>query len=103
MFEWKMAYAAHSECTDIKCINDIENTKLKTIDATVPGNFELDLMNAGIIKPLYYSVNTLEAQKYENTDIWYYTTFMADDDNIYLHFEGIDTYSDIYVNGEKVK
>lgn len=105
MFKWKAAYAPHGECrdTDIKCINDIEKAGFKTIPAEVPGNFEIDLMNAGLLEPIYYSVNTLEAQKLENTDIWYYTFFETDDSNIYLHFDGIDTISDIYINGRLVK
>ena len=105
MFNWKVAYAPHNECANknINCINDIENSGFKTIPAKVPGNFEIDLMNAGLIEPIYYSVNTLKTQKLENLDIWYYTTFETDDDNIYLHFDGIDTISDIYINGKLVK
>lgn len=105
MFKWKAAYAPHKECgdTEIKCIKDIEKAGFKTIPAEVPGNFEIDLMNAGLLEPIYYSVNTLETQKLENTDIWYYTVFETDDANIYLHFDGIDTISDIYINGKLVK
>ena len=105
MFKWKVAYAQHSECrdTDIKCIDDIEKAGFKTIPAEVPGNFEIDLMNAGLIEPIYYSTNTLQAQKLENTYIWYYTTFETEDKDIYLHFAGIDTIADIYVNEKFVK
>ena len=105
MFKWKAAYCPHRECgdTDIKCIKDLEKAGFKTISAEVPGNFEIDLMNAGLIEPIYYSTNTLQAQKLENTDIWYYTTFETEDKDIYLHFAGIDTIADIYVNGKFVK
>ena len=38
----------------------------KAIRATVPGNFELDLMREGLIPDLYFGTNILEAQKLEN-------------------------------------
>ena len=105
VFDWKAAYAPHKECcdTEIKCINDIKKAGFKTISAEVPGNFEIDLMNGGLLEPLYYSANALAAQKWENTDIWYYTVFETDDKDIYLRFGGIDTISDIYINGKLVK
>ena len=80
IFKWKAAYAPHKECShmDIKCISDIENAGFKTIPAEVPGNFEIDLMNAGLLESIYYSVNTLKAQELENMDIWYYTVFETD-------------------------
>lgn len=105
MFDWKLAYAPHCECfnADMRCICDIEKSDCNIIPATVPGNFEIDLMKANLIKDLYYSVNTLDAQKLENMHLWYYTKFNAESSDIYLHFGGIDTYSDIYVNGKLVK
>ena len=99
---WRLAYAPHSECarTTLTSIADIEKSGFDTLSATVPGNFENDLMNAGRLPDLYYSTNTLAAQRLENRHIWYYTTFDAESTDSYLHFEGIDTLADIYVNGE---
>lgn len=104
MFDWKFAYAPNYICKsmEISTIGDIEKSGFDTISAQVPGNFELDLMRAGKLPDLYYSTNTLEAQKLENMHIWYYTEFELGDADSYLHFEGIDTISEIFVNGELV-
>ncbi len=105
MFEWKLAYAPNYLCADkgITSIADIMQCGFDVINAQVPGNFEIDLMNAGKLDDLYYSTNTLEAQKLENMHIWYYTEFEVHDLNSYIHFEGIDTVSEIYVNGKLAK
>ena len=54
MLEWKVAYAPHKECRnmDISSIKDLEKSGFKIIPAEVPGNFEIDLMNAGLIEPI---------------------------------------------------
>lgn len=103
--EWKLAYAHHDRCknANISTIADVEKSGLDIIPANVPGNFELDLMRAGKIEDLYYSTNTLKAQELEDVHLWYYTTIEIENENQYLCFEGIDTFSDIYVNGELVK
>ena len=103
--KWKVAYVPNCEYRgrSIKSIDDINNAGFDVIDASVPGNFELDLMKAGKLKDLYFSTNTLKAQKTENFHLWYFTTFQADNKNSYLHFNGIDTIADIYINGMLVK
>ena len=103
--KWKLAYAHHDNCgnEELRTISDLENFRLEMISANVPGNFELDLMRAGKIEDLYFSTNTLKAQELEDVHLWYYTTVEISNENQYLCFEGIDTFSDIYVNGELVK
>ena len=105
MFNWKIAYAPNFLCSKFKIstIADIKNSGMNIISAEVPGNFELDLMRGGKIPDLYYSTNTLEAQKLENMHVWYFSEFDAEDKNSHLCFEGIDTISEIYVNGKLVK
>lgn len=102
--EWKIAYAPNFECADKKytAVEELYKSGFEIINASVPGNFELDLMNAGKIDDLYYSTNTLKAQKLENMHIWYFCRFKAEE-NQFLRFEGIDTVADIYINGEFVK
>lgn len=105
MFNWKMAYAPNYLCKDskISSIADIKKSGFEIINAEVPGNFELDLMREGRLCDLYYSTNTLKAQKLENMHVWYFSEFEVTDKNSYLHFEGIDTVSEIYINGSLVK
>lgn len=103
MFKWKAAYAQNCVCADwdIKTSEDIEKIGLNVIDAVVPGNAELDLMRAGLVEDLYYSDNTLLAQRMENLHAWYFCEFEVNKPS-YLHFGGIDTIADIYVNGKLV-
>lgn len=105
MFNWKMAYAPNYLCKDskISSIADIKKSGFEIINAEVPGNFELDLMREGRLCDLYYSANTLKAQKLENMHVWYFSEIEVTDKNSYLHFEGIDTVSEIYINGSLVK
>ncbi len=102
---WRFAYGQNKDCRDfvLTTPKEIEASALKNIRADVPGNFELDLMREGLIYDLYYSENTLKAQELENYHLWYYTTFDAPNTDSHILFEGIDTFSDIYVNGELVK
>ncbi len=73
---------------------------LDAVSAVVPGNFELDLMRAGVINDIFFGKNPLEAQKRENYHLWYTKTFSVDDADEYdLVFDGIDTFADIYLNG----
>lgn len=103
--EWKLVYAPNS-CvkTDDYYLNTVLSIKAsgyKSVDAIVPGNFELDLYRAGIIGDPYYATNTLEIQKLECMHLYYYKEFYIGEylDESFLHFEGIDTVSDIYING----
>lgn len=100
MFDWKIALEQNCVCRDmdIKTVSDIEKAGFFTCRAQVPGNFELDLMREGKLCDLYFGENTLKAQKLENLHMWYFAEFEAQDGD-YLHFDGIDTVSDIYING----
>jgi len=88
-----------------KKISDFENCGYTTISGSVPGDFELDMVDAGLLSDPYYSTNVLELQKLENRHLWYYREFdcdFEDTENCYLHFEGIDTVAEIYLNGELI-
>jgi beta-mannosidase len=88
-----------------RTIQELESCEFLTIQGSVPGNFELDLLREGLIEDPYYSTNPIKMQQWEATHVWYYTTFDLDavaDENTFLVFEGIDTVADIYINGEKV-
>ena len=103
--EWKIAYAHHECCCEKEycTISGLEKSGFNVLPASVPGNFEIDLMKAGQLEDLYFGTNTLEAQKLEDVHVWYYTKVRIEKKEQYLRFEGIDTFSDIYINGKLVK
>ncbi len=75
-----------------------------SIPATVPGNFELDLMAAGLLPDLYFGANTLVAQDHEYTHLWYCRDFEVDavtGDEV-LRFDGLDTVADVCLNGRLI-
>ena len=99
---WKMAYAHHDACCgqEFYSIKDLEASGFDVLNATVPGQLEVELMKAGKLPDIYFSTNTLKAQELEDVHVWYYTEVEITKANQYLRFEGIDTFADIYVNGE---
>ncbi len=101
--DWKLYYApnaVYKDC-DFATEEQLRQAGFDCIPATVPGNFELDLMAAGKEEDLFYSANTLHARHWEVYHVWYVTEFDADP-NAYLHFDGIDTVAEIWLNGEFV-
>ncbi|MFV0418625.1 MAG: beta-mannosidase [Dysgonomonas sp.] len=75
--------------------------------ATVPGVIHTDLMANGIIEDPFFRINERGVQWVDKEDWMYETHFdISDDmynkDNIRITFMGLDTYADIYINGEKI-
>jgi beta-mannosidase len=75
--------------------------------ATVPGTVHTDLMENGVIDDPYYRLNELDVQWIDKTDWEYKTTFIVTDsilvrDRVQLDFEGLDTYADVFLNGEQI-
>lgn len=103
--EWKLAYAPHAACRDIdlRTAADVERSGFPILSATVPGCIETELMKIGELPDLYFSDNTLLAQKLENLHLWYYTTVDLDDARATVRFGGIDTVADLFVNGAYVR
>lgn len=83
-----------------------KNTKEnKWLTATVPGTVHLDLMNNKIIPDPYKDENEKKVQWVENEDWEYQTSFNISskelaNQNIDLVFNGLDTFSEIYLNGK---
>ena len=73
------------------------------IDALVPGCVHTDLKNAGLLKDIFYRDNANSCQWIEN-EIWKYKReFNIDStENANIVFEGLDTYCDVLINGEKI-
>ncbi len=103
--DWKLVFSNNNDLPTLNTIKEIETSGLRSIDAVVPGNFELSLMQAGILPDLYFGLNILETQKYENCDIWYYRHFTSkplEDAEPVLIFDGLDCFADIFLNGNLV-
>ncbi len=75
----------------------------ESVRAHVPGNVEIDLMEAGILPDIYYADNIFKLKPYEFYDWRYELTFMAqkaaEGERAYLRFGGVDCFADYYVNG----
>ena len=75
--------------------------------ATVPGVIHTDLIANKLIENPYWETNEKELKWIENID-WKYrksfevTSAQLQDDNIEIEFEGLDTYADVKLNGEKI-
>ncbi|MCS3868936.1 beta-galactosidase/beta-glucuronidase [Chryseobacterium ginsenosidimutans] len=86
-----------------------KNSKDKNwLTATVPGTVHLDLMNNKIIPDPYKDENEKKVQWIENEDWDYQTSFTIsakelENQNIDLVFNGLDTFSEIYLNGKLLR
>ena len=103
---WRLYIAENQNCRAFA--DNIFNEKalkeygIKPISASVPGNFELDMQKAGLIDDPFYADNPLKIQKLENRHLWYAVDFEYTGnfpERAYLKFDGIDTFSDIFLNG----
>ena len=75
-----------------------------TIPAVVPGNFELDMVRAGLLEDPYFGTNITKLRELEDRHLVYRTTFdkpaVAVNEMAVLRLEGVDTVFDAYLNGE---
>ena len=75
-----------------------------TIPAVVPGNFELDMVRAGLLEDPYFGTNITKLRELEDRHLVYRTTFdkptVAANEIAVLRLEGVDTVFDAYINGE---
>ena len=75
-----------------------------SLAATVPGCVHTDLIAGGIIKDIYYRDNSKNTYWIEDRDFTYKKSFTVDEllPDAYIEFDGLDTYSDIFLNGQKI-
>ena len=78
----------------------------KTVRATVPGNCELDLVNAGVLPEPEVGLNARAFRRYEGYQWLYTRSFIHADEGGGVRraivFDGIDTLADVFLNGEKI-
>ena len=71
--KWQMTYLKNREGKDYSCVADIVNNGLNVIDATVPGNIELDLFNAGLCEDPLFGLNPDKVRRQtENLHSYYF-------------------------------
>ncbi len=84
----------------------MESEAAVTVPAIVPGNFELDLVRAGLLDDPFWGTNIVKLRELEDRHLIYTTAFdmpaLSSDELPVIRFEGIDTYADIYLNGTPV-
>lgn len=75
-------------------------------EATVPGVVQLDLLRHSVIPDPFYGTNEDSIQWIEREDWVYETVFDLPNfdaiKNYELVFEGLDTYAEVTLNGEKI-
>ena len=101
--EWQLRYFCEGVQTvaSPKALNDI---KVQTVSAQVPGNVELDLLRAGIIPDPFIGTNIRQLRPFEFNDWWYTRTFeMENVEGVWeLVFDGLDTLATVWVNDVEV-
>ena len=79
----------------------------RMLPAKVPGTVHLDLLENGIIEDPFFRLNEHELQWIDKLDWNYRTNFNINDfhydfDSIELHFHGLDTYADVFLNDSMI-
>ncbi len=85
---------------------ELKRSGFQRIDATVPGNVEIDLQNAGLIEDPMTGDNVYDLRKYESYQWWYHRSFnrpeIPQGHSVELCFDGIDCIADIWLNNKKI-
>ena len=71
------------------------------LETEIPAIFEDVLYKNGVEKAPYFSTNCWDYQKYENYHQFYFTYFDCDLYKPVLILNGVDTVSEVFINGKK--
>lgn len=106
--EWSLFIASHEDvCNkEYSTLAGLESANILKLKGSVPGNFELDMQKAGLLDDVFFGMNPLKLQDLEDKHLWYARKFsfdggQSDTEKVFL-FEGIDTFSEIYLNGNHI-
>ena len=85
---------------------ELKTKNWPSISAAVPGNVELDMLSAGVIKNPEIGNHIYDLRKYEAYQWWYTKTFetpvIASGEKVELNFEGLDCFGTIWINNQWV-
>lgn len=85
---------------------ELAKISAQQVEATVPGNVELDLLKAGLIADPMVGNNVYALRKYEGYQWCYTKKFKSpkvkDNQQIHLLFGGIDCLAEIWLNGKRL-
>ena len=102
---WELSYWMQPE-EPITSPKDMQLAEVKHLSAQVPGNVELDLMAANLIKDPMIGSNVNELRKWEGYQWCYSKSFVAPQlkpgQQYQLFFAGIDCLADIWLNGKHI-
>lgn len=103
--DWKVKKYEHNP--EISNCYDHKSGDGEWIEANVPGDIHKDLQNAGKISDPYYSDQFLDCKWVTEKDWCFVKEFDVPEGYlkkyVFLNFEGIDTFADIYLNGKLVQ
>lgn len=92
--------------TPVVSPEQMQGIEYETIQASVPGNVELDLLSAGLVADPEIGSNVYLLRPFEGYQWRYSRSFVSPeysrDDEVFLCFGGIDCYAEIYLNGSHI-
>ncbi|GAA3403389.1 glycoside hydrolase family 2 protein [Paenibacillus hodogayensis] len=100
---WNLYYGPEQGQMPIS-IEAVKTSGWPVIEASVPGNVEIDLSRAGIEQDPFLAEHVYDYRKYEFYQWWYERSFDVPADfigqDVILRLHGIDTFGTIWINGE---
>ncbi len=104
--KWKLSFGSQDNSAPKNPV-ELKKSDWPVIDASVPGNVELDLIEAGYLpEDLEKGNNVYELRKYETYRWFYFRKFSTPEfkecQRVKLVFEGLDCLGTIWINGRKV-
>ncbi len=100
--DWTLVHFAEGDHTAASP-EALQSLKLPEIQASVPGNVELDLVRAGQLPEPYYGANIRLLRPLETHEWWYRRTFRVPESWVkpgsVMVFEGLDTLATVWLNG----
>jgi len=102
---WKLFYGQFSKDAP-STPDELKSKNWSEVSATVPGNVELDLLNAGLIENPEVGNNVYALRKYEAYQWWYHKTFETprfnSSERVEIVFDGLDCFGTVWINNKLV-